>query len=79
MTASLHTRHGLDFSDLYKLVRGQVDVKKCPCCDINGHQYWDGSTGMGLNSSPAGIDPENLERDACENCAGLGFLIKCSE
>lgn len=75
---TIHTQHGLDFGDLYKYVRGQVDATKCPCCDINGQQYWDGATGEGVNSSPAGIAPENLERGACDNCHGLGFLLKYS-
>lgn len=72
---TIHTRHGLDFDDLYKMVRGKVNITKCPCCDSNGIQYWDGETGEGVKDNPSGINPEWLERGPCENCHGLGFLL----
>ena len=72
---TLHTNRGLDFDDLYKLVRGNVAIKKCPCCDVDGLQYWDGATGLGVKDNPSGIDPEFLDQGPCDNCAGLGFLL----
>lgn len=72
---TIHTRNGLDIDDLRELITGKLKVEKCPCCDVNGRQYWDGETGEGLNNTPSGINPEWLQSEACENCHGLGFLI----
>ena len=63
----------LDFDDLYRLVRGKIIWKKCVECDVNGTQYWDGATGLGVNNSPSGIDPEWLDSGCCDSCNGLGF------
>jgi len=72
---SIHNQYGIGFDDLFELVRGKITWKKCPVCDANGRQYWDGKTGEGVCSSPSGIDPEFLESDGCENCNGLGFNL----
>lgn len=72
----IHTRYGIEFDELYKYVRGQIIARKCPCCDSNGRQYWDGKTGEGVKDNPSGIDPEWLESDGCDNCNGLGFLLQ---
>jgi hypothetical protein len=70
----IHTRYGLDFDELYKLVLGKIHWKKCPCCDNSGTVYLDSKTGEGESSSPSGIDPEWLDRGSCENCNGLGLF-----
>jgi len=65
----------LDTHEVRDLILGKLKYRKCPCCDNQGLEYWDGSTGMGVNPSPAGIDPENLSWGFCENCSGLGFIL----
>lgn len=71
----IHTQYGLDMDDLKELVQGRLHWKKCPMCDLNGIQYWDGETGEGLNNSPSGISPEWLASGNCEDCHGLGFYF----
>lgn len=71
----LHTQHGIDFQELYDLVRNKISWKKCQSCDSYGFQYYDGKTGEGLSKSPSGIDPEWLEKTTCEDCDGLGFIV----
>ena len=71
----LHTDHGLDFDELYALVRGKVIWNKCKSCDASGIQYYDGKTGEGLSKSPSGIDVEWLEKTSCEYCGGLGYIV----
>lgn len=71
----IHTQHGLDFQELYDLVRNKVSWKNCESCDANGRQYYDSSTGEGLSKSPSGIDKEWLECTSCEDCGGLGFIL----
>lgn len=71
----IHTRYGLDFDDLYNLVRDKIRIVKCKDCDINGVQYWDNRYDEGLQNNPSGIDPEYLDRGSCENCHGLGYLL----
>jgi hypothetical protein len=69
----IHNQYGLDFDDLKELCKGRLHWRKCCDCDSNGQQYWDDSTGEGLSNTPSGINPENLSRDNCETCFGLGY------
>ena len=72
---ALVTTHGLELEDVRKLALGKIQWKKCPCCDLNGQQYWDNSTGEGLSPSPSYIEPEKLDHQNCENCLGVGFIF----
>ena len=65
----------LDTDEVRDLITGKLKHRKCPECDNRGQVYWDGSTGMGENSSPSGIDPKNLSWGSCENCKGLGYIL----
>lgn len=71
----LHTRHGIDLEELQDLIKGKIKARKCPDCDVNGIQYWDGATGEGVNNTPSGIDSKNLESCSCETCYGLGYIL----
>jgi len=71
----IHNSSGIDLDDLKLLCKGQIQWRKCLCCDTDGQQYWDNSTGEGLSHTPSGIAPENLDRGPCENCLGLGFIL----
>ena len=58
------------------IISGQISAKKCPCCDNNGQEWWDGMTGLGVGSAPpVGVPVENLSNGDCENCDGLAYLI----
>jgi hypothetical protein len=70
----IHTSNGLDLENLKDFIEGRISFRKCPCCDNNGKVYYDGSTGLGASSSPAGIDPEWLTWDNCDNCYGLAYV-----
>ena len=65
----------LDAEEVRDLILGKLKYRKCPCCDNNGVEYWDGETGMGASPSPSGINPEWLAWGSCENCNGLGFIL----
>lgn len=71
----INTRHGIDFDDLYSLVRDKIKVTKCKECDLDGYQYWDDRYDVGLQNNPSGIDPNHLTCDSCENCNGLGYVL----
>jgi len=71
----IHSQYGIDLEDLQLLCKGKIQWRKCPDCDVNGLQYWDGKTGEGVNTSPSGIDPEWLERGGCETCLGLSYQL----
>lgn len=66
-----------DFSkhDLQDLCKGKIQWRKCPDCDVNGIQYWDGDTGMGVSSNPSGIDAEKIDSGSCETCGGVAYLF----
>jgi len=66
---------GIDRDELKDLIEGKLKYRKCPCCDANGLQYYDGSTGLGVSASPSGIDPEWLTSEGCDNCGGLAYLL----
>lgn len=72
---SIHTRYGIEIDELKDLILGKIHWRKCPMCDADGRQYWDGETGMGVSASPSGINPEWLEWDNCDNCHGLGYIL----
>lgn len=67
--------HGLDSEDVQRMIKGNYKFQKCLHCDVNGVQYWDSSTGEGVNSSPVGIPKENLDYGACEECNGYGYYL----
>lgn len=71
----IHTQHGIDIEELKDLIKGKIQWRKCPECDNNGLQYFDGATGMGVSSSPSGIDPEELAWENCDNCYGLAYIL----
>lgn len=71
----IHTRYGIDLDELKMICKGKIGWRKCPDCDVNGLQYWDGETGLGVNNTPSGINPEWLESGACETCEGLGYQL----
>lgn len=72
---SIHTQHGIDIEELKDLIKGKIQWRKCPECDNNGLQYFDGATGMGVSASPSGIDPEELAWENCDNCHGLAYIL----
>lgn len=65
----------LDVEEVRDLIKGKLKHRKCPSCDNNGVVYYDGGTGMGVNSSPASIDPERLATESCEDCNGLAYIL----
>lgn len=69
------SRYGLDNEDVYRMMRGNYRFKKCPSCDINGRQYYDGSTGLGVSNTPAGIPLDDLAEDTCDECNGYGYFL----
>ena len=66
----------LEWEEVRMLAREQAYFVKCPCCDMDGLQYWDGETGLGVSNTPSGINPEWLCSGYCDNCEGIGFLFK---
>jgi len=65
----------LGLEETRDLILGKLKYRKCPCCDNQGIEYWDGNTGLGASSSPSNIPPEYLSWGSCENCNGLGFIL----
>lgn len=64
---------------LRSVIKGEVTFRKCPCCDINGEEWWDGRTGTGVGpSAPIGCSDEDVESGPCENCGGLAFIENTS-
>lgn len=62
--------------DIRSLILGIDVARKCPCCDSDGQEWWDGDTGLGVGPNPPkGIDVDSVCHGDCENCKGLGFLI----
>lgn len=37
----------IDAEDLQDICKGKIIWSKCPDCDVNGIQYWDGETSLG--------------------------------
>lgn len=65
----------LENEEVRALALHKLSFVKCPCCDMNGLQYWDGRTGLGVNNSPVGLDTEDMCFGGCEECDGVGFIL----
>ena len=65
-----------DNEELKKLLFGRFDVRKCPACDCNGDQWFDGRTGLGVSPTPPDIDEEWIASELCTECDGLAYLYK---
>ena len=63
--------------ELRDIILGRVTYRKCPACDANGQQYWDGESGMGVGPfPPAGINPDDIASGDCQDgCNGLGYIV----
>jgi hypothetical protein len=73
---TIHTQHGIDIEELKYLIKGKIQWRKCPECDNNGLQYFDGSTGLGVAPYPLpGIPEEDLASENCDNCYGLAYIL----
>lgn len=64
-----------DIETIRGIIKGSIVPRKCPDCDVNGIQYWDGETGLGVSPTPSGIDPEWLDWGTCETCKGLSYIL----
>jgi hypothetical protein len=59
---------------------GKFTARKCPCCNNEGKEYWDGNTGMGASPHPPpGIAPEDIAWGFCETCDGVAFILTFQE
>ena len=59
---------------LLNIILGKVHYRKCPCCDSDGRQYWDGN-GMGVGPCPRPEWGEDYGEGLCDNCGGLGYIL----
>lgn len=65
-----------DNEELKAILLGKVEFKKCPFCDNDGRQWYDGNTGLGAGPSPPiGVAEEDLASDICGECDGLSLLF----
>lgn len=63
--------------EMRDLILGNIKARKCPCCDNEALEYWDGDTGLGAGPAPPpGIPAEQVASGECSNCEGLGFLLE---
>lgn len=76
LTKNACGRFDLDRLEMRAIALDKFSVRKCPCCDNNGMIYYDGETGLGVSSSPSGINPEWLTSVLCDECEGVGYKIK---
>lgn len=59
---------------------GKFTARKCPCCDNEGYEYWNGITGMGVGPTPPlGLPEDDIASGACENCNGSAFILTFME
>ena len=68
-----------DAEELQAICKGKISWTKCPDCDTNGWQYWDGEIGEGVCNNPSYINPERVDRDGCETCGGIAYLFKWND
>lgn len=66
----------LTCKEIQNLATNKKHFVKCGDCDLHGKQYWDGYTGLGVNNTPAGINPDALDYGLCESCRGYGYYLR---
>lgn len=59
--------------DLRAVIKGEVVYGQCPQCNGTGWENWD-ENGEDLKPGPSN-DP-NRESGRCENCEGVGYIVK---
>ena len=61
--------------EVREIIQGKVNFRKCPCCDNNGQEWWDGATGTGVGpSAPANCAEDDICHDDCQACHGLAYI-----
>jgi len=67
----------LSNEELRSIALGKFTARKCPSCDNNGIEYWDGNTGLGAGPNPPkDIPKEDVSFGSCENCNGIGYILQ---
>lgn len=58
------------------IIQGKLSYRKCPCCDNDGLEWWDGMTGLGVGPSPPHTcSVEDLSSGQCQSCGGVAYII----
>lgn len=54
-----------------QVIRGKIQFRKCPNCDIEGVelQHWSPDSG-----EKCGSEEDGAYREACQDCDGIGFI-----
>ena len=53
------------------LIRGKLDIRKCPSCDNDGIDI----VAYDENGEPCDSLCDSATRYPCEDCGGIGFII----
>lgn len=62
------------------IIQGHISYRKCPSCDNQGQEWWDGETGTGVGPcAPFGCNPEYISHDDCQSCGGLAYILECKD
>ena len=62
-----------DDEDLRAVIKGEIVYGQCPQCNGTGRENWD-ENGEDLRPGPS--DNPNRETGRCENCEGVGYIVK---
>jgi len=69
-----------DLDTVRGIIRGTITYRKCPCCDNDGQEWWDGGTGLGAGPTPpVNVSVDDLASGDCDNCGALAYLLEHKE
>lgn len=57
---------------LNRVIRGKIQFRKCPSCDIDGIELQRYNSETGEPCDPE--DPDRMEPEPCRDCDGIGFI-----
>lgn len=60
----------VDIRWLNHLIRGKIDVRKCPSCDKDGVEI----QSYNDHGKPCSDDDPTAMRETCEDCKGLAYI-----
>jgi hypothetical protein len=70
----------LNRQEIRAICLGKFSARKCPACDNDGREYYDGRTGLGAGPMPPdGIPEDDIASEPCANCDGVGYILKFEE
>lgn len=71
----------LEIEELRAIIEGRRSYRKCPACQGRGFEWYCATQGVVFEDQRGESEDyyeaisDNVEKDGCETCSGLGYVV----